>query len=75
MDVRRRGRHDAAERHRRHARETVEALQRLSESAGGHEDVIHLHELHARHERELGHDENAARAEQRARTARRRSLQ
>ena len=53
----------------RQARETIEALQRLRESDGSREAVVALHKLHARHERELGHDASARRAEGRARRA------
>ena len=57
--------------HQRHARETIAALRRLNGSVSKPEDRAALHELHARHERELGHHDNAAQAEARARKARR----
>jgi hypothetical protein len=53
-----------------HARETIAALTRLRGPKRAPEDLVQLHELHARHERELGHPGNAARAETRARNAR-----
>jgi hypothetical protein len=53
----------------RQARETIEVLRRLRASGNSREDIVSLHELHARHERELGHEENAARADARARYA------
>jgi hypothetical protein len=56
--------------HRRHGRETVAALRRLNGSDTKPEDRAALHEIHARHERELGHNDNAAQAEARARRAR-----
>ena len=50
----------------------IKALKRLRRSNNRPKDVVGLHELHARHERELGHHDNAARAEARARKARKR---
>jgi len=52
----------------RRARETMAALDRIfrEHSAGS---VVALHELHARHLRELGDEPGAMRAEKRARRA------
>jgi hypothetical protein len=53
------------------ARETVEALERVSRRNNPTlEEVARFHELHARHERELGHEQTARAAEERARHAR-----
>ena len=55
----------------RTARETAEFVERLL--PGNHptlEDIARFHELHARHERALGHDQTARAAEERARRAR-----
>ena len=60
------------ERQIRHARETAALLERLR-SDPTPQDVIAFHELHARHLRELGDEDAAARADERADRARRRS--
>jgi hypothetical protein len=49
----------------RHAQETVAALRRLSGERSA-ANIAALHELHARHLRELGDQDGAARAERRA---------
>jgi len=49
----------------RHARETLALLKR-QHCPPTREDAIALHELHARHERELGRVDTAERAESRA---------
>lgn len=70
---------DQASKHRierryRHARETLGVLRKLLASQGRDpETAATLHEIHAQHERELGHHANAERAEERARDAKRRS--
>ena len=58
----------------REANETLEALQRAD--PGNHpsgEAIAHLHDVHARHERERGREDRAAAAEDRARRARKRA--
>jgi len=53
------------------ARETAEAVKRVNpRNNPSLEDIAQFHELHARHERELGHEANALAAEERARHAR-----
>lgn len=55
----------------RRSRETLEALRRTSpHSDATGEDIAHLHEVHARHERQAGREKRAAAAEERARRAR-----
>ena len=55
------------------ARETIEALQRVdSRSHPSAEDIAHLHDVHADHERGAGREDRAAAAEERARHARER---
>ena len=57
----------------REAHETLEAIRRTR--PGNHpsaEDIAHLHDVHARHEREAGRADRAAAAEERARRARER---
>ena len=54
----------------RQARETLAAIDRISGQPPSVENVIALHELHARHLRELGDEEGAARADERADHAR-----
>lgn len=54
----------------RRSRETVEALRRAyptNHPTG--EDIAHLHDVHARHEREAGREDRAVAAEGRARRA------
>jgi len=64
---------DKASERRRRARETLEALRRADPKRNPTaDDVAHLHEVHARHEREAGREERAAAAEERARQARER---
>jgi hypothetical protein len=50
----------------KHARETLAAIDRIYGEPPSAENVIALHELHARHLRELGDEQGAARAEERA---------
>ena len=53
--------------------ETHEAVQRAHPHHNPTvEDIAHLHEVHARHERDAGHDEQAVAAEERARRTRER---
>jgi hypothetical protein len=53
------------------ARETLEALRRVKRrNQPSPEDIAHLHDVHARHEREAGREDRAAAAEERARHAR-----
>ena len=59
----------------RHARETIAQTRRLLETPGDLAEIIRFHQLHARHERELGHDATADRAELRARNAQHRPQQ
>ena len=57
----------------RRAKETLEAASRAE--PGKHptlEDIAHLHETHAQHEREAGREDRAAAAEKRAQHARER---
>lgn len=55
----------------RTARETAEAVERVNPRNNPTlEDIAQFHELHARHERELGHEAKARAAEERARHAR-----
>ena len=55
------------------ARETLDAVQRAHpHEHPTAEDIAHLHEVHAKHERDAGHEEQAAAAEERARRARER---
>ena len=66
---------DALKRHLsvrvRTARETVEALDRVNpRNNPSLEEIARFHELHARHERDFGHERNARAAEERARRAR-----
>ena len=54
--------------------ETMEALQRADPGNDpSPEDIAHLHEVHARHEREAGREDRAAAAGERARRARKRA--
>ncbi|HEX6679374.1 MAG TPA: hypothetical protein VF063_01890 [Gaiellaceae bacterium] len=58
----------------RRSRETLDAVQRARPSNDPTvEDIVYLHEVHARHEREAGREERAAAAEERARLARERA--
>ena len=53
--------------------ETLEALRRVdARNNPSAEDIAHLHEIHAQHERDAGREERAAAAERRARRARKR---
>jgi hypothetical protein len=61
-----RARRSRIERRGVRVRELLELLGRLR-SRPTPEDAIALHAMHARHEREVGHEENAARAAERAR--------
>lgn len=55
----------------RHIEETAETLERVNpRNSPTLEEIAQFHELHARHERELGHEANARAAEERARRAR-----
>jgi len=55
----------------RTARETAEAVERVNPRNNPTlEDIAQFHELHARHERQLGHEAKARAAEERARHAR-----
>lgn len=65
--------HEPSERIAR-ARETLEALQRVEpRKTPSVEDIAHLHDVHARHEREDGREDRAAAAEERARQTRERA--
>ena len=56
------------------ARETIEALRRANPTnQPSPEDIAHLHDVHARHEREAGRNDRAAAADERARRARERA--
>jgi hypothetical protein len=57
------------QRRARHAQETMQLVRRLRQRPTL-EDAILLHELHAQHERELGHDQRADEADARAEAAR-----
>jgi hypothetical protein len=58
---------------RRVAEETLEALRRVDRrNHPTAEDIAHLHELHAQHERAAGRKARAAAAEERARLTRER---
>lgn len=53
------------------AHETAESAKSMrAENEPTLEDIAQFHELHARHERELGHEAQACAAEERARHAR-----
>ena len=55
----------------RSARETAEFLERVNpRNHPTLEDIARFHELHARHERDLGHEQTALAAIERARRAR-----
>jgi len=54
----------------RQARETLAAIDRIYGQPPSAENVIAFHELHARHLRELGDEQGAARADERAHHAR-----
>jgi len=55
----------------RRVQETLEAIRRADPRRNPtSEDIAHLHEVHAKHEREAGREERAAAAEERARQAR-----
>ena len=55
------------------ARETLDAVQRAHPHQNPTlEDIAHLHEVHARHERDAGREDQAAAAEERARRVRER---
>lgn len=55
------------------ARETLAALERIARERSA-DSVCAFHELHARHLRELGDEDGAARAEERAERERQRSI-
>lgn len=58
-------------RRARITRETAETLERVNpRNHPTLEDIARFHELHARHERELGHEAKALAAEERASRAR-----
>jgi hypothetical protein len=55
----------------RHVKETAESVKRVNPSSNPTlEEIARFHDLHARHERELGHEGKARAAEERARHAR-----
>ena len=57
----------------RRAKETIDAVSRVDpRKHPTAADIAHLHEIHARHEREAGREDRAAAAEKRARLARER---
>ena len=57
----------------RRAKETIDAISRVDPRRHPTaEDIAHLHEIHARHEREAGREDRAAAAEKRAQLARER---
>ena len=61
---------------RKRAKETLEILARLkAEVDPDLETIAELHEIHARHEREAGREENALRADARAAHARARAAE
>jgi hypothetical protein len=56
---------------RRRVQETLEAIRRADPRRNPtSEDIAHLHDVHARHEREAGREDRAEAAEERARQAR-----
>jgi hypothetical protein len=62
---------DEPARRRRRVAETLEAVRRADPRRHpSSEDIAHLHDVHARHEREAGRDERADAAEERARQTR-----
>ena len=62
---------DKPSERRRRVQETLEAVRRADPRRNPTaDDVAHLHEVHARHEREAGREDRAAAAEERARQAR-----
>jgi predicted ATPase len=62
---------DPHELQERHIRETAEIVERLNpRNHPTLDDIARLHELHAQHERELGYEEKALAAEERARRVR-----
>jgi hypothetical protein len=62
---------DAPSERIRRAKETIDAVSRVDPSKHPTaEDIAHLHEIHARHEREAGREDRAAAADKRARLAR-----
>jgi len=65
---------DEVSARRRRTEETREAVLRADpRNDPTPEDIAHLHDVHARHEREAGREERAVAAEERARHARERS--
>ena len=62
---------DEPSRRRRRVQETLDAIRRADPRRHpSSEDIAHLHEVHARHEREAGREDRAAAADERARQAR-----
>jgi hypothetical protein len=59
---------------RRRVQETLDAIERADpRNDPTPEDIAHLHDVHAQHEREAGREDRAVAAEERARHARERS--